>query len=106
MNILNIFTFKKDFKEFFSKETIADLFDYAKEQIIHYIEKSDLFGFEKKQRVDEAVILYIDMRFNSKNSIVRFVTELIKSIIPAVTQSIYDYLKSYIEGLTKKAKNV
>ena len=107
MNIFSIFTFKKGFKELFSKENLSDLFNYAKTQILHYVNKSDLLGYEKKKKVDEAVLSYIDMKFTSSNCFVKFVINLIKAVVPTITQFIYDNLKSYIEGFTEaKVTNV
>lgn len=101
MNILKLFT-PKNFKEIFSQENLTDVVDYAKSQIITYVNKNDLLGREKKQKVDDAVTMYVDLKFNSNNGLVKLVAGLLKSAVPCITQLIYDYLKEVVDGLTVK----
>lgn len=106
MNILNIFTFKKDFSKSFSIESVKDLFNYAKSQILKFKELSHLKGIEKKNYVDKAVLAFIDTKFTAKNRIVQVAVDILKACVPIVTQFVYDCLKARIEGLTETADNV
>lgn len=102
MNFLKLFT-PKNFNEIFSKENFTDLVNYAKSQIVAYVNKNDLLGSEKKQKVDDAVTFYVDLKFNnSRNAVVKMIVGLLKSAVPCITQLIYDYLKEVVDGLTVK----
>jgi len=103
MGLLSIINLKKDFvkfKELFSTENITKLKTYINQQIVSYVDSSDLLGAEKKAKVDEAVVTYIKNNFKSSNSIITVCVNLLLQYEPVLTQFIYNDLKSYVAGLT------
>lgn len=102
MNIFSIFTLPKNLFKAFSKENIKAFLEFARDQIISYVSEKDLLGQEKKSKVDEACIAWVEEKIDTKHSIVLWIRDnLITPNIPVVTQGIYDFLKAYIKGLTK-----
>ncbi len=97
----SIFSFKKEAATIFTRSNIVKVLDFAKGEIIAKV-NTELSNEQKKRAVDEAVIVFIDNHFKSDNAIVKFILEKIEDIIPAITQSIFDFLKDRIDGLTKK----
>lgn len=102
MNIFSIFTLPKNLLKAFSKENIQNFLDFAASKIIEHVQKSDMLGIEKKAKVDIACIEWIKEHININHSIVLWIRDnLIIPNVSVVTQGIYNFLKAYIDGLTK-----
>lgn len=97
----SIFSFKKEAAIVFTKNNISKVFEVAKNEIIKKV-NAELSNEQKKQAVDEAVIVFIDSHFKSDNTIVNFILEKFIEIVPTITQAIFDFLKDRIDGLTRK----
>lgn len=100
MSIFSIFNFKSKFTSVFTKENISLLFEKIKEQIARYVSESDLMGAEKKAKVDSYIQAYIKGHFVSDNTIVQFCIDKLIEYTPVITQFVYNFLKSKVDGLT------
>jgi hypothetical protein len=100
MSIFSLINFKKDFKTVFSEVRISKLLTYIKVQIISQV-KSGLSGDEKKAKVDNAVIEFINSNLLTKNKLVNTLINILIGYVPVITQYIYEYLKRYVDGLTE-----
>ena len=99
MSIFDVFSFKKEATKIFTKENFSAVMKQAREEIIKQI-KANIPGQEKKELVDNAVIVKIrEFRNTCKNKLVLWVVDEIIKVIPTVTQLIYDFLKEKIENL-------
>ena len=99
MSIFDVFTFKKEGRNIFSKETFSEVLGVARQAIIDQAKKN-IPGVEKKNAVDVKVISRItSIEANCSNGIIRWVIERIIDVIPTVTQFIYDRLKEKVENL-------
>lgn len=99
MSIFDVFTFKKEGKKIFSKETFSEVLEVARQAIIDQAKKN-IPGVEKKQAVDIKVISRItSIEAKCSNSIIRWVIERIIDVVPTITQFIYDRLKEKVESL-------
>jgi hypothetical protein len=99
MSIFDVFTIKKESKNFFTKENFEIVLKTARHEIIEQI-KSNIPGVEKKAIVDATVIKKIEaLALGCSNKILLWIIERIISCIPAITQLIYDFLKEKIENL-------
>ena len=99
MGLFDIFSFKKEGKAVFSRETFKDVLETAKDAIIK-MAKENLPGQEKKNRVDSLVIAKIlVLTAKVKNGLILWVIDRIIALIPVVTQLIYDSLKAKVEEL-------
>lgn len=102
MNILSIFTLKKDAKLAFSKDSIVSLLKLAQEEIIKMVDKKNLLGSEKKAKVDEVIIDFINNHWVGINSALDWLIKYILiPAIPSITQFIYDALVKNVKGLTE-----
>ena len=88
----NIVTFKDKFKEVFTKENIEKAVDEIKEAIEKYEEYKNLTGEEKKQRVDEHIIEWLDENWHSDNDKVQWVINRVIDLTPIITQICYNLL--------------
>lgn len=99
MSIFDIFTFKKEGKSVFSKETISDVLTTARNAIVEQAKKA-IPGQEKKDTVDIIVTRKVQQYYDAcTNGIVRWVIDQFIKAIPTVTQIIYDRLKEKVENL-------
>jgi len=100
MFLFDLFTFKSKLSSIFNSDLVKVILEYIRQLIILYSSDNELSGAQKKQRVDEFVIQFIQQKCNSSNSIINFFVSILISNVPAITQCIYDYLKSFVVGLT------
>lgn len=99
MSIFDIFTFKKQAEQVFSKENIKSVLGLAREAIIAQV-KNNFPGAEKKAKVDAQVIFKIQtIAGGCSNKLVLWLLALIIKNIPSITQKIYDFLKEKVENL-------
>ena len=85
-------------------DKVQALFDKAKELILEY-KDLDLKGEEKKAAVDEKLINWIREHLDTKNKIVKWLIEnVLIDCLPTITQNIYDLIKLFAEGITKKVE--
>lgn len=77
----------------FSQENISNLFGVIKKNIVEQAAKQ-LSGEEKKANVDKAVVEFIKSTFISKNILLSFLVNVLIDLVPRITQSIFDMLKS------------
>ena len=108
-NFKDFFNIKKHIKIIFSPTNTKRVLVFATKKIIEYVDRNDLLGVEKKTEVDEAVQ---DFMLNTcklsvplSNKYLRPLCEaLLFSVVPMVTQVLYDCLKAFIENLTQKVE--
>ena len=99
MGLFDIFTFKKDGKKVFCRETFSEILKVARDAIIA-MAKENIPGIEKKEKVDLIVVAKIlELTVNVKNGLVLWVINRIIDFIPVITQLIYNFLKEKIENL-------
>ena len=99
MSIFDVFTFKKQAEQVFSKENIKSILDLARTAIIEQI-KNNFPGEEKKAKVDAQVIYAIQQKITGcSNKLILWLIGLIIKNIPSITQKIYDFLKEKVENL-------
>lgn len=101
MGLFDLFSFKKEGKKVFSKETFKEVLEVAREKIVEQV-KSNIPGAEKKAIVDDFVIAFILKKIKElgiKNGIILWLVDRIIELIPSVTQLVYDFLKEKIENL-------
>ena len=79
---------------------IKTVFSFAKNKIIEQA-KTELSGSEKKVNVDEAVTAFVKQNIKTENPIIGMLINILIEYIPVITQCIYEYLRKYIDGLTK-----
>lgn len=77
----------------FSQENISNLFGVIKKNIVEQAAQQ-LSGEEKKANVDKAVVEFIKSTFISKNILLSFLVNVLIDLVPRITQSIFDMLKS------------
>lgn len=101
MGLFDVFTFKKDGKKVFSREVFKEVLENARENIIEQAKKN-ITGQEKKQRVDEVVAHFIHAKIATlevKNGLVLWLIDRVISLVPLITQLVYDFLKQKVENL-------
>jgi len=102
----DFFNIRKGIAKVFNPVNTARVLKFAVDKIVEYVNRNDLMGVEKKVEVDEAVQKYIiDHIFKdlmSNKYLNPLFTALLYSVIPMVTQTLYDCLKAFIRNLTKK----
>ncbi len=89
---------KESFKNFISGVT-----ETAKKIIAEVQVAEKLSNEEKKQKLDEAIIAFLETNISKYHFFVRFAIQ--KLLIPYVsdfTQAIFDLLKARIQGVTKE----
>lgn len=101
MSFLSLINLKKDIKKVFTADNFTKLKVFIEKQIVSYVDNNELLGAEKKAKVDDAVVSYIKEHFNSSNTIVKLLVNLLVSYEPQISQYVYDLLKTYINGLTE-----
>lgn len=77
----------------FSQENISNLFGVIKKNIVEQATQQ-LSGEEKKANVDKAVVEFIKSTFITKNILLSFLVNVLIDLVPRITQSIFDMLKS------------
>lgn len=102
----DFFNIRKGIIKVFNPANTVKVLNYAVNSIIEYVDKKDLMGVEKKVEVDEAVQNYVSSHIfgdlmNNKYLNPLF-NAILYSVIPMVTQTLYDCLKAFIYNLTKK----
>ena len=99
MGLFDAFSFKKDGKKVFCRETFSEILKVARDAIIA-MAKENIPGIEKKEKVDLIVVTKIlELTVNVKNGLVLWVINRIIDFIPVITQLIYNFLKEKIENL-------
>lgn len=99
MGLFDIFTFKKQAQEVFSKENIKEVMDKARAAIIEQV-KAKYPGPEKMVAVQIAVTTLISSKVSGcTNKLVLWLVDLIIKAVPTVTQAIYDFLKEKVQNL-------
>lgn len=91
---------KQSFKNFISGVTST-----AKKIIVEMQKAEKLTNEEKKQKLDEAIVAFLQANISNYHFFVRFAIQ--KLLIPYVsefTQAIFDLLKARIQGVTKEDK--
>lgn len=102
--MFSFFNWKSVVKKLLGMDKVQALFDKAKELILEY-KDLDLKGEEKKAAVDEKLINWIREHLDTKNKIVKWLIEnVLIDCLPTITQNIYDLIKLFAEGITKKAE--
>ena len=77
----------------FSQENISKLFGVIRNNILEQATKQ-LSGEEKKANVDKAVVGFIKNTFVSNNILLSFLVKVLIDLVPRITQSMFDILKS------------
>lgn len=99
MGLFDIFTFKKQAAEVFSKENIADVLDKARTSIIEQV-KAKYPGPEKMAAVVIKVQdLIIKKSSSCTNKLVLWLVGQLLNIVPTITQLVYNFLKEKVENL-------
>ena len=99
MGLFDVFSFKKEAQKVFTRENLDSVLKTARSAIISFVNK-DILGEQKKKRVDEIVIAkIIELTANIKNGLVLWLIDKLISLVPAITQLIYDFLKEKVENL-------
>ena len=99
MSIFDLFTFKKQTEQVFSRDNVKFIVNLAREAIIAQA-KNSFPGEEKKAKVDAQVIYAIQQKVSScSNKLVLWLVGLVVKNVPAITQKIYDFLKEKVENL-------
>ena len=99
MGLFDVFTFKKQASEVFTKENIAEVLEKARTAIIEQI-KAKYPGPEKMTVVVLAVEELIQRKTSScTNKLVLWVVSQIIKVVPTVTQLVYNFLKEKVENL-------
>lgn len=105
-NFKDFFNISKGIKTIFNPTNTVKVLNYAVSLIIKFVDNNDLVGVEKKTEVDEAVQTYITKNIigdlmNNKYLKPLF-NAILYSVIPMVTQTLYDCLKAFIQNLTTR----
>ena len=99
MGLFDIFTFKKQAQEVFSKENVKEVLDRTRSAIIDQI-KAKYPGAEKMVAVQIAITTLISSKVSGcTNKLVLWLVNLIIKAVPAITQTVYDFLKEKVENL-------
>ena len=99
MGLFDVFTFKKQALELFSKKNIDEFLNKARTLIIEQI-KANYPGPEKMEKVVEALIDFVvDKSENINNKLVLWLGEQLVKAIPAIAQIVYNFLKEKVENL-------
>ena len=77
----------------FSQENISKLVGVIRNNILEQATKQ-LSGEEKKANVDKAVVGFIKNTFVSNNILLSFLVKVLIDLVPRITQSMFDILKS------------
>lgn len=89
---------KQSFKNF-----IAGVLETSKKIIAEVEKTKGLTGEEKKQRLDNAIIAFIQTNISNYHFFVRFaINKLIIPYVADFTQAIFDLLKARIKGVTEE----
>ena len=100
--VLGAFSFKDAFAAVFSAENINEFFSFVRGEIVEYVAKKDLLGEEKKKAVDAKAIEWVELKCKGKNGIVDWIVDrVLIPLIPDLTQRVYDFLKEFVQDLTK-----
>ena len=103
MNIFSIFTAKKNASSLFSVENIENFLNFAQSSIKSAQRFKNLSGEEKKRKVDDACAAWIEENFKTNNAFLAWAVEtILVPAIPTVTQCIYNFIKSNVQGITRK----
>ncbi len=89
---------KQSFKNF-----IAGVLETSKKIIAEVEKTKDLTGEEKKKRLDDAIIVFIQANISKYHFFVRFaINKLVIPYVADFTQAIFDLLKARIKGVTEE----
>lgn len=99
MGLFDVFTFKKQAAEVFTKENVAEVLDKARTAIIEQV-KAKYPGPEKMTAVVITVQDLIARKTaNCTNKLVIWLVSQIVKIVPTITQLVYNFLKEKVENL-------
>ena len=99
MGLFDVFTFKKQASEIFSKENVAEVLEKARAAIIEQI-KAKYPGPEKMTVVIVTVEELIKRKTSScTNKLVLWVVSQVIKVVPTITQLVYNFLKEKVEKL-------
>ena len=99
MGLFDVFTFKKQAAEAFSKENVDKFLSTARAAIIEQI-KANCPGPEKMDIVVGILKNFvIDKTSKITNKLVIFLVNQFLVVIPIVAQLVYDFLKEKVENL-------
>ena len=99
MGLFDVFTFKKQAAEIFSKENVNKFMSTARAAIIEQI-KANCPGPEKMYIVVGILKDFVTDRTSKiTNKLVIFLANQLLVVIPIIAQLIYDFLKEKVENL-------
>ena len=101
MGLFDAFSFKKEAAKVLNKENFIEILKLARDKIIE-LGKSNIPGHEKKEQLDEILILKIRAKIKEgkiSNKYVLWLIEKLIEILPSVTQLMYEFLKEKVENL-------
>lgn len=85
------------------KQFIENIVNIAKTKIT-YLAETKLDNIDKKTRLDEAIVNYIQL-YMDKVSVNFFVKAILKRVliplVPTLTQIIFDLIKTKVQGITQ-----
>lgn len=93
---------KQSFKNF-----IAGVLETSKKIIAEVEKTKGLTGAEKKQRLDDAIVAFIQANISKYHFFVRFaINKLVIPYVSEFTQAIFDLLKARIKGVTEESEKM
>ena len=99
MGLFDVFTFKKQASEVFTKENLTEVLDKARATIIEQI-KAKCPGPEKMAVVVIKVTDLISRKTaGCTNKLVLWLVDQLIKVVPTITQIVYNFLKEKIENL-------
>lgn len=101
MGLFDVFSFKKEAAKVLNKDFFVEILKLAREKIIE-LAKKNIPGRDKKEQLDEFLILRIRSKIKEDkitNKYVLWLVEKLIEILPSVTQIVYEFLKEKIENL-------
>lgn len=101
MGLFDVFSFKKEAAKVLNKEVFVEILKLAREKILE-LAKKNIPGQEKKEMLDEFLVLKIRSKVKEgkiTNKYVLWLVEKLIEILPSVTQIVYEFLKEKVENL-------
>ena len=100
--VVGAFSFKNAFAVVFSADNINEFFSFVRGEIVDYVAKKDLLGEEKKKAVDAKAIEWVELKCKGENGIIDWIVDhILIPLVPELTQRVYDFLKEFVQDLTK-----